>query len=227
MEARETHDGIEWFIDGIQGAAMTPDAMNGIVKKLQNSLRNVHKMQGQYNKKPNLCVLNCHFRVKIDESLYQLESDALGRMAGRPRTGFRSWIKVAPRPVAAPADEPASEAGPGAVMPAPKAVALAMAVDMANLVAGLDVARTMKEVEGMVVKAMFMLETAQCYLKRLDPSSGAGAGAVAAGVAGSSSMIMPLAASAGSGDQAAGPPGAGQHRMMPASSPDLPHQHAD
>ena len=74
----------------------------------------------------------------------------------------------------------------------------------------------------MVVHAMFMLQTAQCYLKRLDPSSGAGAGAVAAGVAGRSSMIMPLAASAGSGDQAAGPPGAGQHRMMPASSPDLP-----
>ena len=38
---------------------------------------------------------------------------------------------------------------------------------------------------------------------------------------GSPATTLP-AAGAGSGDQAAGPPGAGQHRIMPASSPDLP-----
>jgi len=215
VEAQETDEGIELFIDGIQGAEMDNDVMNGIKRKFVNSLNNV-------SRNPKLHISNCHFRLTFHEQIYQLESNVLERIAQKrspDRPGFRSWINVAPRPVEAPA----SEAVPGAVMPAPGKVALALGADIANLRAGFDVANSMKDIGTMVENAMFMLETVQTYIKGLDSSSGAGAGAVAAGVAGSSSTISTPAASAGSGGQAAGPPGAGQPGILPPVCPTVFH----
>ena len=210
VEGRETYNGIEIFIDSIHKDVPHGDVMNGLVKKVLNAVDNLkmHRLDK---------IRNCHFSTQIHERNVQHESSVLERIAGRRRTGFRSWIKVPPRPAAAPE----TEAAPGAVMPEPGEVALALGADIGNLRAGLDVAHDMKDIASMVDRAMYMLETVQTYLKgspvNCQWGAGAGAGAVTASVAGISSTsppstAPPSAATSGSasGGHAIGTPGAGQ-----------------
>lgn len=60
VDSRETSEGIEWAIDGINGAGMSHDVMKGLVKRFQNALNNVSKHKNDQIK-------NCKFSVRITE----------------------------------------------------------------------------------------------------------------------------------------------------------------
>jgi hypothetical protein len=133
VEWRPTATGLEIIIDGISEQVVIGEVAAALRKKVHNLLGCVGR------KKRSNVVAQCKFNAHLSPPLARAEDEVLERIHGRvlPHSGFQSWWKFRPKPLAAadpaPVAVPAAVPAVTVVSVAPDAVAMALAADLVNL----------------------------------------------------------------------------------------------